>query len=146
MSKLIGFACTLAFLAFFAKPGSNRFLKYKAVEAYEIRPGILMMPTYSPDGEVCQIVVEREHYFNGIAHLDSTMPHDVVNHIIDELVPDNERGPLTTDKEMARLSIYGGNSATSFSDYENVSIDISRLTSSPDDIVALVKWKHLACK
>jgi predicted ester cyclase len=104
-----------------------------------------MMPRYSADGEVCQIVVERQHYFSGIAHLDSTMPHELVAQIIDELAPSGERGPLTTDKEMARLSTYGGNSATSFSDYENVSIDISRLTSSPDDVVALIKWKHQQC-
>jgi hypothetical protein len=28
--------------------------KYKAVEAYEVRPGILVFPTYSEDGEVCE--------------------------------------------------------------------------------------------
>jgi hypothetical protein len=127
MSKLIGFACSLALLAYLGHPQSDRFLKYKAVETYEVRPGVLVMPTYSAEGAVCQVVIERQHYFNGTAHLDATMPRKLVIQVIDELVPEKDRGPLTTGKEMARLSIYSGNSATSFFDYENVSIDIARL-------------------
>jgi hypothetical protein len=34
---------------------NSHFSNYKAVEAYEIRPGILMMPRYAKDGSVCEV-------------------------------------------------------------------------------------------
>ena len=146
MSKMICLACSLGLLCFFAKPSNDRFSGYKPVEAYEVRPGIIMTPTYSADGQVCQVVIERQHYLNGTVDLDSTMPHDAVNQIVNKLVPNEEKGPLTTDKEMARLSIYAGNTVTSFVDYKNISVDISRQPSSRGDIVAVIKWKRELCK
>ena len=57
MTKLIGLACAIAFLFFLVKPQNDKFLKYKAIETYEIRPGILMMPRYSAGGHLCEIVI-----------------------------------------------------------------------------------------
>jgi hypothetical protein len=45
-----------------ASAQSSRFSKYKTVEAYEIGPGILMMPNFSSDGQVCEIGLEILHY------------------------------------------------------------------------------------
>lgn len=146
MWKLIGATCGLSLLLLLAKPRDERFLHYKVVEAYEIRPGILVMPRYAADGQICQAVIQKENYSNEVVHLDPTMPREVVDQIVDELVPDNERGPLTLDKEMSRLSVYVGNAVTSFVDYQNVSVDIERRASSTGEIVALIKWKHAACK
>lgn len=145
MWRLPASTCALALLFFFAKPRDDRFLHYKAVEAYEIRPGILVMPGYSADGQICQAVIQKESYSNEIVHLDPTMPREVVDQIVDELVPDNEKGPLTLDKEMSRLSLYIGNAVTSFVDYKNVSVDIERRASSTGETVAVIKWKHPAC-
>lgn len=144
--RLIGLACAIAFLLFPAKPQNERFSKYKRVEAYEVRPGILMMPKYTADGQVCTVVVEKDHYVNGVAVLDSTMPREVVTQIFDELVLPSERGPLTTNKEFDRLSVYTGNSVTSLHDYENVSFDISLQASSPGDIIAVIQWKGRLCR
>jgi hypothetical protein len=105
-----------------------------------------MMPRYSVDGQICQIVIEKDHYFSGTVDLDSTLPREVITQIVDELVPANERGPLTMNKEMSRLSVYTGNSVTSFVDYKNVSVDVSRPASSPGDIVAVVQWKNRTCQ
>ncbi len=146
MAKLIGLVCALALLLFPAKPQNERFSKYKRVEAYEVRPGVLMMPAYSANGRVCMVVLQKEHYVNGVADLDSTLPREVVTQIFDELVPPSERGPLTTNKEFDRLSVYTGNSVTSLHDYENVSFGISRLASSPGDIVAVIQWRGRACQ
>ncbi len=146
MMRLIGMACAIAFLLFPTKPQFERFSKYKRVEAYEVRPGILMMPRYSADGQVCTVVVQKDHYVNGVAVLDSTLPREVVTQIFDELVPPSERGPLTTNKELDRLSVYTGNSVTSLHDYENVSIDISRQASSEADIIAVIQWKGRLCQ
>lgn len=139
-------ACAIAFLLFPSKPPNERFSKYKRVEAYEVRPGILMMPRSAANGQVCMVLLQKDHYVNGVDDLDSTLPREVLTQIFDELVPTSERGPLTTNKEFDRLSVYTGNSVTSLHDYENVSFDISRLASSPGDIIAVIRWKGRSCQ
>jgi hypothetical protein len=146
MTKLTGLACVIAFLLLPANSQNERFSKYKRVDAYEGRPGILIMPRYAASGQVCRIVLQKEHYADGVADLDPTLPREVVSQLFEELVPPSERGPLTTNKEFDRLSLYAGNSVTSFHDYENVSFDISRLASSPGDIVAVMQWKGRSCQ
>jgi hypothetical protein len=61
MSKLFGLVVVAMFLLPTVNPAHEKFAKYKAVEAYEIRPGILMMPRYSADGQVCEIGLEKLH-------------------------------------------------------------------------------------
>jgi hypothetical protein len=146
MTRLTGLACAIALSLFPVISQNERFSKYKRVDAYEVRRGILIMPRYSANGQVCMIVVQKDHYVDDVALLDSTVPREVVTQIFDELVPPGERGPRTTDDEIARLSLYAGNSVTSRLDYKNVSLEISRLASSPDDIVAVIQWKDRLCQ
>ncbi len=146
MTRLTGLACAIAFLLLPVNSQNERFSKYKRVEAYEVRPGILMMPRYSPDGQVCMVVLQKDHYVNEVALLDSTLPREVVTQIFDELVPPSERGPRSTNDEMARLSVYAGNSVTSLLDYKNVSLEISRQASSLGDTVAVIQWKGRPCQ
>jgi hypothetical protein len=150
VSKLIGLVCAAMLLLLSANHGREQFAKYKPVEAYEIRPGILMMPRYSADGQVCEIVIEKHHYSNDTAILGSTIPRELIIQIVDELVPINERGPLLpTNLGREYLALYGGNSYTAFADYKNVSIDIAG-NASPigfaGDIVATIHWKNLKCQ
>jgi hypothetical protein len=127
-------------------PQSGRFAKYRAVEAYEIRPGILMMPRFSADGQVCEIALQRDHYANGAFDLDSTLPREVVTQIFDELVPADQRGPLMTPKSFAGLSWYNGPTVTTGTYYKNVSIQIFGPTSPRNDIVALITWEGRTCQ
>jgi|HubBroStandDraft_5_1064220.scaffolds.fasta_scaffold142381_1 hypothetical protein len=146
MVKLAGIACAIVFLFVPAKLQNERFSRYKRVEAYEVDPGILMMPRYSMNGQVCMVVLQKDHYVNGAADLDSSLPREVITKVLDELVPPSERGPLSTNEEMARLSVYAGNGVTSLVDYKNVSFDISRQASSPGDIIAVVQWRERSCQ
>jgi hypothetical protein len=145
MTRLTWLACAIAFLILPPNSQNERFSRYKRVEAYEVRPGILMMPRYSADGKVCEVAIQKDHYSNGTIQYDSTLPRGIVVQIFDELAPPAERGPMTINDELARLSLYAGNSATSFLDYKNVSLDVSRPTSSPSDIVAVIQWKGRSC-
>jgi hypothetical protein len=146
MVKLVGIAYVVAFLLFASQVRNERFSKYKPVEAYEVRPGILMMPRYSANGKICTAVLQKIHFANGVVDLDSTLPRETVTQIFDELVPPNERGPLSTSDEMARLSLYAGNAVTSRLDYQNVSLEISRQASSHGDVVAVIDWKGRTCQ
>ena len=146
MVRLVGMACAIALLLFPSKCQDESFAKYKRVEAYDVRPGILMMPRYSANGQVCIVVLQKNHYVDGVADLDSTLPRDALTQVFDELVPPRERGPLTTNNEMARLSVYSGNAVTALLDYKNVSVDIARQASSPGDVIAVIQWKGRSCQ
>lgn len=136
MSKLVCLA-TIAMLLLPAESQQrNNYSKYKSVEAYEIRPGILMMPRYAADGQVCEIGLERRHYSHEIINLESSMDRKDIDEIVDELAPASERGPKL--KSFGKNWTYvSGVSTTETSDYENVSILIySKVlsTSKPHNI------------
>ncbi len=147
----MGLVCIATSALLFAGAQGDRFSKYRAVEAYEIRPGILMVPKYASDRQVCEIVLERHHYSNETASLDSTMPREVITQIADELAPPSERGPLTTTLGRDYLSAYSGNSVTTFADYKNVSIRIFGIASpagnaAAGDVVAVIHWNDRKCQ
>jgi hypothetical protein len=110
-----------------------------------------MMPRYSDAHEVCEIVLERHHYANETANLDSTMPRDVITKIVDELAPPGERGPVVDNVGKDYLSAYTGNAVTTFADYRNVSIRIFGTASAAGDgtagdVVAVIRWNNTKCQ
>jgi hypothetical protein len=151
MSKLIGLACTV--IVFFAmRSQSDKFPRYKAVEAYEIRPGILMMPSYAADGQVCEIGLERHHYSPEMIHLDSGLSRKEIDEIVDELAPERERGPKEGGLLGDLISINGGSVTTSLT-YENISVEIystllptKKLQIAEEGVAATIKWKNRKCQ
>jgi hypothetical protein len=108
-----------------------------------------MMPAHPSDGKVCRIVIEPHHYLDGVANLYTTMPHEELLNIIDEVVPASERGEAETTLGGGPISLYSGNSVTTSTGYANAAIDIFGQASSPDnagDMIALIRWKHRRCE
>jgi hypothetical protein len=70
----------------------QQFAKYRKIEAYEVRPGILMMPRYTTGDEVCEIGLERLHYSPELIRIDSGLSRKEIDLALDELVPIEERG------------------------------------------------------
>jgi hypothetical protein len=142
------------FLFVAAKPQSERFSKYKSVEAYEVRPGILMMPRYTEDGEVCEIGLERRHYTPQGIHFESSMPRKDIDEIVNEFAPVSERGPKSKDFGAGELTIENGGGKTTLVDYENVSLQIyssvvthgKREVFVDDAIAATILWKNRKCQ
>ena len=138
MSRLVGFALSAMFLLLITNKQSDQFSKYKKVEAYEVRPGILMMPRYAEDGQVCEIGLERWHF----------LPQEI------ELAPANERGPRPKSLLERGMIDLMGNSMVSSDEYENISIKIYGPilpTSKADEIdtaniVATITWKKRKCQ
>jgi hypothetical protein len=153
MSKLIGLALAAVLLPTAANPAHEKFAKYKAIEAYEIRPGVLMMPRYSSDGQVCEIGLEKLHYSPETIRLDSSLSRKEIDQIFDELVPAGERGPRSKDFAGALIT-QGGGSLTTNIDFENVSIQIYGAASpadgkggtTVDEVAATLKWKNRRCQ
>lgn len=153
MSKFLTLGLTAATLILSANSAQDRFVKYKSLEAYEVRPGILMMPRYTADGRVCEIGLEKLHYSPEIIRLDSNISEEEVNQIFDELVPPDERGPKAKD-QVGDLITLAGQSLTTLVDYEKVSIQIhgKRLSNDRrkgivvDQVAATLKWKDRPCR
>lgn len=153
MSKLVGLPCVLMILFVAMKPQSEKFSKYKAIEAYEIRPGILMMPRYSDDGQVCEIGLERRHYSPDMIGLESGLSREEIDQVFEELVPTNERGPRSKDFRRD-LIVMGGHAITTIVDFQNVTIQIhgSEVSASSkreiveDGIAATLQWKNRKCR
>jgi hypothetical protein len=152
MSKLIGLAGTFMLLFVAMRPQSGKFPSYKTVEAYEIRPGVLMMPRYSADGQVCEIGLERRHYSPEMIRLDSTLSRKEIDEIVDELAPENERGPKEVGL-VGDLVLIDGVGLTTTETYENISVEIdSRLMPSKkleiaeENVAATLTWKNRKCQ
>jgi hypothetical protein len=153
MSNSIGLACAFISLFVLINPQNERFAKYKPVEANEIRPGVLIMPSYSDDGQVCEVGIQKRNYSPEIVRLDSSLSRKEIDEIFEELVPANERGPKSNNI-LGRLSVVDGVSSTETVDFENVYMQIfsSRITApnnqkiTIDNVVAIVRWKNRPCK
>jgi hypothetical protein len=149
MSRIIELAFG-ALLLLSTSPVHDRFTKYKAIEAYEIRPGILMLPRYSADGQVCEIALEKLHYSPETVRLDSSLSREQIDGIFQELAPERERGPKL-ERDLINIS---GHSVTTTMDFTNVSIQIiGRELSTKvqrdvvdEEVVATIRWKARRCQ
>src|SRR5690348_4049350 len=122
MIRRVAGALASILVTVFIHPQNAEFSKYKAVEAYEVGRGILALPTYSQDGQVCEIGLQRKQYspervsFIGLSRED-------IEAAFDELVPVDVRGPKSDDFA-DNLILLSGHSITTNVDYKNVSLII----------------------
>ena len=144
--KLIGSICLLAFVV---GPTSDRFRKYHAAEAYEIRPGIMIAPLYTASHDVCEISIEKRHYSNNNVDIDALMSKEQILSLFDELVPKEERGQpgwkIPGDTEIAEID---SGILTTRIPYENVSLAIFGKKDSPERqkyVTAIISWNKLQC-
>ena len=129
--------------------GKQQFDKYKAVDAYQTGSGILVLPRYSSEGKLCEVVLEKEHYSENSIDLASTISHDKMIAAVNDIAPVSERGRSTMPFGTEYLSQYSGNTVTTFSDYEAISIQIYGRTSpafDAGDIAARINWNKRPCK
>ena len=153
MIKLAAIPLTALLLLFTTDAPSNRFSKYKAVEAYEIRPSILMTPSYTAEGEVCEIGIETKHYSPEIIHVGSALLEREVKSIVDELAPPDERGPESVQRPMGG---FAGGTSFMVTSYQNLEVaeyrsilhtdaKMKNIQVSETESVT-IKWKNRKCK
>ena len=131
----------------------QQLARYRKVEAYEVRPGILMMPRYTPDDQICEIGLQRLQYSPGLILVDSSLSRQEIDQILDELVPANVRGKPSKSPADGLIT-EGGQSMVTSLDFENVLIEIYGATASTghkratttNEVVATVKWKKRSCR
>ena len=132
---------------------NDQFSRYRAVEAYEIRPGILMMPRYSVEGQVCEIGLEKLHYSPELIRLDSDLSRQEISQIFDELVPSAERGPRPTSLLEQGMATVSGRGMIDDEEYQNASIRIfgdyspdGKGGGTLDEVAATLTWKNRKCQ
>jgi hypothetical protein len=131
----------------------QQFTKYRKVDAYEVRPGILMMPRFTADDQVCEIGLQRLLYSPELIRVNSDLSRRDVDLILDELVPADERGK-PVKSPLDGLITESGQSMVTSMDFENVVIDIYGSTApqgrkggiTESEVVATVKWKKRTCR
>jgi hypothetical protein len=146
MVKVIASICLFIFMA---GPSSDRIRKYRAVEAFEVRPGIIATLAYTASHDLCEVSIERRHYSNDSVDMDATMPKDLILSLFDELVPKEERGgpsgrlPADTEVSEADLGML-----TTRIPYENVTLLIFGKKDIPERqkyVAAIISWNKLQC-
>jgi hypothetical protein len=116
------------------------------VKEYEVRPGIVMMTTFSDDGQVCKMFVERRHFSETGFDQGLYLPQKMIIELIDELVPPEVRGGKTKGDGFSRIT---GQLSDQLYDYDNVSITVLESAASSDcngGAALIIKWKNRACK
>lgn len=145
--KLTALICMFAFIV---GPSSDRLRKYHTVEAYEIRPGIIVRPVYSASHDLCKISIEKLHYFNNAVDMDAVMSRKQILSLFDELVSQEERGgpglklPPGTEITQSDLGML-----VTIIPYENVSLEMhGNKEDSPDKqkyVAAIIVWNKSQC-
>ena len=131
----------------------QQFTKYRSVEAYEVRPGILMLPRFTADDQVCEIGLQRLLYSPDLVRVNADLSRKDIDQVLDELVPTNERGK-PVESPVDGLITESGQSMVTSMDFENVVINIYGATApqgrkggvTTSEVVATVKWKKRTCR
>ena len=121
----LAMACMISLLALAAALHEGKFDRFRKVETYEIRPGILMMPIYSDTGDVCRIILEKRHVSSKSVDLEGEMSAEEIYGIFDELAPKKARGrPKFNEPAGSSTTLIDGGTVTTFAAYENVSVQM----------------------
>ena len=125
------------------------------VEAYEVLPGIVALPRYTVDGQICEIGLEKLHHSAETIRLNPTLTSAEINKIADQLVPSSERGPQPKDPLEQGTGSFSGKVMERSEEYENISIRTYREIvgsfgrggiSTSDIATATIVWKHRPCR
>jgi hypothetical protein len=121
--------------------------KYPKVNAYLVRPNILLTARYSSDGRVCEMALQPVRWTGDTVLLFSLSEDETVR-VVEEIVPETERGKRKGGLFGAeKLSVFTGHAMSTPYIYENITIDFAGTTEKGGaDMVAVVTWNNRSCK
>lgn len=123
---------------------------FHSVETYQIRPGILAIPTYSDDGRICSLVIEKQHVSSKGVDLDAEMSSEEIYQIFDELAPKSERGQSTLNlPDGGDVTTVDGGTLDTTAAYEKVSLQMYgkyKKVGARGYVAAMIQWKRPTCK
>jgi hypothetical protein len=118
-------------------------MKYHQVTSYELRPGVIMTPRFAPNGQVCEMDIEKRHKTDTGIYFGSSFSAKEVRELVDELAPEQERGKNLT--EPLNSIIDGGFNTTEYK-YENILVSVRGITRpQAEDMVVIIIWRKRFC-
>lgn len=122
--------------------------KYPVVSSYEVRPGILVIPSYASDRQVCELWIQKQNATRSGIRLDNYMSDELIKEIVDELVPPSVRGKSSRGEEWDGVDLIVGVVWIVSYQYENLTITVSQRTENPRQgpRILVITWKNRACK
>lgn len=106
-------------------------------------------PTYSENGDVCSIVVEKRRFSSNTIDLESELSAEQINSIFDQVAAKKNRGqPSWGSGTGGSLTIINGPAIVTTTDYENVSLQMfanARKVTSTGYVAAIITWKKSEC-
>ena len=112
-------------------------------EQFVVRPGIMVMARYAEDRTACEMLIEPKHSIQRPNDKEQSMAPRTVSRIIDELIPESERGVL-----LDRISESMGAPEYQVAYYQNVTIGqhfARNLATNHDETSATVVRKDGPC-
>jgi len=129
-----------------SQSASDFSAKYPVVTSYEIRPGVLMTPRYTAEGQVCEIQFERQRGTRSGVWLDSSMSDKLVLSIVDELAPPAERGkPIGANPNGSAYIVSMGQSREALYRFENINYEVAEGNFNHEKVVRIA-WNNRKCK
>jgi hypothetical protein len=116
--------------------------KYAHHEVYEVQPGVQMTAKFAPDGLVCEMQIEQGHFGKDGVDLRIGIDKEHIDSLIDELVPQSERGEEDKADPSNDMIIGTGQVIESLRSYSNVR---AHVLTSHDTTVAHIQWHHRTC-
>ena len=123
--------------------------KYAKVNAYLVRPKILLTARYSNDGRLCEMALQPVRWTGDNTALLFPLSEEETIRVVEEIVPESERGKkrsglLGTDDKVSEFS---GHSITTPYIYEKMTVNFVGTTDKGGaDMVAVVTWRDRSCK
>jgi len=113
-------------------------------EQFVVRPGITMMAKYADDRTACEMLIEPKRSIQRRDHKEQSMATDKVSEIINELIPESERGILLSHgiEDMGAAEFL-------FAEYQNVTISqyfVRYLPPNHDEKSATIIRNDRLCK
>jgi hypothetical protein len=119
--------------------------KYSHVTAYKVRPDVLMTARFAADGQVCEMTIEKRETTDTAIRFGDSFSVKEVQGLIDDLVPQNERG---RDLTRALNEDIDGDFITTKFTYENVLFRVYGIIRPKDaagDKVIIITWPKRPC-
>jgi len=116
------------------------------VNAYVIRPGLLMTVKYTVSARICEMsIIEAQTPGSNII-LRTLLTPEIVPKMINELIPEGERGKKIRSYGLVQTQ---GMTGQFLYNYENVSIELVQQFKPSEgwsDNILKIKWNHRVCK
>jgi hypothetical protein len=112
-------------------------------EEFVVRPGITMMVRYAEDRTACEMLIAPKHSIQRPEDQEQSMATEVVSEILDELIPESERGILIDSGTESM-----GAAELQLDEYQNVTISryfVRYLPADHDEKSASVVRKDGLC-